>query len=166
MHFTLNQLDGSSPLARGTLRLLVQVKLTLRLIPARAGNTTLLASCQAASAAHPRSRGEHPSRYSAQAIAYGSSPLARGTLHNVCNATLLPRLIPARAGNTLTLACEEPRGAAHPRSRGEHVGFGRFLFAEVGSSPLARGTPGNTRPLAEGTRLIPARAGNTFISTK
>ena len=50
-----------------------------RLIPARAGNTSLALEWNLADAAHPRSRGEHPSQPSLLFALYGSSPLARGT---------------------------------------------------------------------------------------
>ena len=40
----------------------------------------------------------------------------------------------------------------------------RVVSTVSGSSPLARGTPGNIRQAATATRLIPARAGNTDSS--
>ena len=50
---------GSSPLARGTLRLFRKVALCVRLIPARAGNTRIELMLMRGNPAHPRSRGEH-----------------------------------------------------------------------------------------------------------
>ena len=50
---------GSSPLARGTPKILARPLFRVRLIPARAGNTTFCFSRCFLSAAHPRSRGEH-----------------------------------------------------------------------------------------------------------
>ena len=50
---------------------------------------------------------------------------------------------------------------AHPRSRGEHLQDGDFLFASFGSSPLARGTHSDEKKKFTKSRLIPARAGNT-----
>ena len=50
---------GSSPLARGTPFCPVLGEVFPGLIPARAGNTWLLARVLAACRAHPRSRGEH-----------------------------------------------------------------------------------------------------------
>ena len=52
---------------------------------------------------------------------------------------------------------------AHPRSRGEHCAGEGFVPDGVGSSPLARGTLLNTCSLLTPPRLIPARAGNTFL---
>ena len=74
--------------------------LFLGLIPARAGNTFVVALHLLKLGAHPRSRGEHLLFLSIEFALRGSSPLARGT-----RVFLLGRgggvgLIPARAGNT------------------------------------------------------------------
>ena len=53
--------------------------------------------------------------------------------------------------------------SAHPRSRGEHFDEQKNLHLDYGSSPLARGTHGDKARQWTGTRLIPARAGNTFM---
>ena len=73
--------SGSSPLARGTLGQDTHGDAVARLIPARAGNTTLPALRPCRLRAHPRSRGEH--------------------LIQLPHRRYQPRLIPARAGNTL-----------------------------------------------------------------
>ena len=93
----------------------------------------------------------------------GSSPLARGTLLDTGTRYVLPGLIPARAGNTHGRLEYGAYRRAHPRSRGEHVR--RISSARVclGSSPLARGTPGMPRCQSPRRGLIPARAGNTSI---
>ena len=141
-----SQCSGSSPLARGPLRLRVLRGSMRGLIPARAGNTIAVVLALDEIGAHPRSRGEHESYGEMSAREAGSSPLARGTRGGVC-----------------------PRGSlhrAHPRSRGEHMRIFYAAFPVVGSSPLARGThcPGGYLPRARG--LIPARAGNTILSPK
>ena len=91
---------GSSPLARGTLLLLLGQALVERFIPARAGNTMPPALGWRSRTVHPRSRGEHFFSCSARRSLNGSSPLARGTLPASLPALLHPRFIPARAGNT------------------------------------------------------------------
>ena len=53
------RVSGSSPLARGTPGADELITPLNGLIPARAGNTWLLARVLAACRAHPRSRGEH-----------------------------------------------------------------------------------------------------------
>ena len=132
--------SGSSPLARGTSRFghlrealsrLIPARAgnmlrytgtgtPVRLIPARAGNILSARDLRNTLAAHPRSRGEHPSVVCEVSVIIGSSPLARGTYPGPCNEAATARLIPARAGN---ISMRRPCGArlpAHPRSRGEH----------------------------------------------
>ena len=134
-------LPGSSPLARGTRSVLIWPMSWGRLIPARAGNTFPLHRNRLLTAAHPRSRGEHPSGSATYQICHGSSPLARGTPTGGGGNTPRPRLIPARAGNTVaSVVCKSP-WTAHPRSRGEHPLRNVTSTPGCGSSPLARGTP-------------------------
>ena len=90
----------------------------------------------------------------------GSSPLARGTYFLARRLSLFQRLIPARAGNIHEGAAGRGRGAAHPRSRGEHAGATKAEAQSFGSSPLARGTCGRQDYCRGLARLIPARAGN------
>ena len=90
---------GSSPLARGTLVLVLDISTPLRLIPARAGNMENVYVVETKDAAHPRSRGEHPCRAVTTTAPGGSSPLARGTFSTLGRGASARRLIPARAGN-------------------------------------------------------------------
>ena len=93
--------------------------------------------------------------------AFGSSPLARGTLRRAHRRRDAGRFIPARAGNTANSFAHNDLRSVHPRSRGEHVYAARNVANEHGSSPLARGTP-RVPPLDSVVlRFIPARAGNT-----
>ena len=101
----LNRLDGflffgSPPLARGTRLALDQTIETMRLTPARAGNTASPPQWARTNPAHPRSRGEHFLLALRASRTPGSPPLARGT--RTGNLDRLPdaRLTPARAGNT------------------------------------------------------------------
>ena len=71
---------GSSPLTRGKPGTLRAFLISIRLIPAHAGKTLTARRGQAASPAHPRSRGENVSAVAALAMASGSSPLTRGKL--------------------------------------------------------------------------------------
>ena len=131
---------GSSPLARGTCqRALVREgpprripahrgtshhrplhEQGLRLIPARAGNTLRAWQLCGKMQPHPRSRREHLGDNALNLTNPGSSPLARGTQQSSVRPSVTIRLIPARAGSTLS-SCQRPTAtAAHPRSRGEH----------------------------------------------
>ena len=137
-----------------------------RLIPARAGNTRVPRIVSMILTAHPRSRGEHCAGGAKQGFGGGSSPLARGTLARcVCLLARL-RLIPARAGNTRCAGVPFLAFPAHPRSRGEHRPTDTHFKHPSGSSPLARGTRQCLKVLPTGTRLIPARAGNTPTNTQ
>ena len=152
---------GSSPLARGTRKRTRAFPPYLRLIPARAGNTSTAAGTGVSMTAHPRSRGEHHRLDKVGMTSFGSSPLARGT-RTVSTATPIALwLIPARAGNTRMFPDGVKPVAAHPRSRGEHVQDDYPARARHGSSPLARGTPDQRHLSFSTQRLIPARAGNT-----
>ena len=94
----------------------------------------------------------------------GSSPLARGTRSGAIAGHPQGRLIPARAGNTHVEVIRPSVSAAHPRSRGEHIQLCLSLFTITGSSPLARGTRNTVLGNHHFLRLIPARAGNTFVA--
>ena len=152
---------GSSPLARGTRGNLMEVRVVLRLIPARAGNTVTMCAPAVLPPAHPRSRGEHRGSICALWITLGSSPLARGTPAAFISVGIFLRLIPARAGNTVDANSYYAQWTAHPRSRGEHRTAYDGFTPYVGSSPLARGTLRRIIACLFRVRLIPARAGNT-----
>ena len=156
---------GSSPLARGTPGRRVRDKVQRRLIPARAGNTMPVTYRSVSPAAHPRSRGEHASTSTTGANDCGSSPLARGTQAPHFQPKRSRRLIPARAGNTVSPPAHPTADAAHPRSRGEHGSRTLLPGPRRGSSPLARGTLHRASSRASSHRLIPARAGNTRRTT-
>ena len=133
--------DGSSPLARGTPSPARPRTPAPRFIPARAGNTTAGAPAIGSVRVHPRSRGEHFAFRRTGRAVDGSSPLARGTRCHALDSGIGGRFIPARAGNTWPSSASSARPAVHPRSRGEHYGVGVESGLDIGSSPLARGTP-------------------------
>ena len=91
----------------------------------------------------------------------GSSPLARGLLYLKDMATLLSRIIPARAGFTLTRGESFASRWDHPRSRGVYGVASLGEEPGAGSSPLARGLPMVWDPCCEPAGIIPARAGFT-----
>ena len=69
---------GSSPLTRGKPLRRRRGTLTMGLIPAHAGKTTVPEATREGSPAHPRSRGENLSANCPPAEPAGSSPLTRG----------------------------------------------------------------------------------------
>ena len=157
----LSSSSGSSPLARGTPRNGYPEDRRCGLIPARAGNTTHKELELDPAKAHPRSRGEHSTCFSASPSNSGSSPLARGTRSEPSVSRTGTGLIPARAGNTHLRCSASHICWAHPRSRGEHLRKYQRLSNGPGSSPLARGTHWNKGYTWFTDGLIPARAGNT-----
>ena len=108
-------------------------------------------------------RGEHTVEGGHGSLPTGSSPLARGT--PVCHFFILLQLgiIPACAGNTISLNLPLRSSQDHPRLRGEHVQQGTVLRGHSGSSPLARGTRPNLRTDLPCQGIIPACAGNTSM---
>ena len=136
--------EGSSPLARGLRRYCGRVVLCYRIIPARAGFTTLSRRIPGSCSDHPRSRGVYFS------CAWGM---------------ILPaRIIPARAGFTPMRKFSVLDFRDHPRSRGVYHRKSMGRRAKTGSSPLARGLLRVYRKSSPGTRIIPARAGFTTNS--
>ena len=132
---------GSSPLARGLLRVDTASLSGRRIIPARAGFTPISRSCPCWSTDHPRSRGVYLFRGWVTSLGRGSSPLARGLPISTPVRPVTSRIIPARAGFTRHPAAESGRGQDHPRSRGVYQSRRLMSRAMSGSSPLARGLP-------------------------
>ena len=100
---------------------------------------------------------------SATRLSEGSSPLARGLPHHDLPIIRRLRIIPARAGFTGGGQFRREGLEDHPRSRGVYGRAARGWRGSAGSSPLARGLPGESprHPTLGG--IIPARAGFTPI---
>ncbi len=96
---------GSSPLARGIQLLKIRFLLSMRIIPACAGNTWVLRFNCRVDRDHPRLRGEYYKNFWNCSIVVGSSPLARGIRREKESGRRNPGIIPACAGNTLKKAC-------------------------------------------------------------
>ena len=152
---------GSSPLARGLLRQPLRQSDQPRIIPARAGFTPTSTCCASAAGDHPRSRGVYTSPRTSKGAASGSSPLARGLPHIPRVSGDAPGIIPARAGFTEEQGYRRRHPGDHPRSRGVYLAAMGWSQRALGSSPLARGLPGQVLPLHRRRRIIPARAGFT-----
>ena len=130
---------GSSPLTRGKHGRRRDRSGARGLIPAHAGKTGLRLSTTPVCGAHPRSRGENPWMARSRRCVHGSSPLTRGKRQRAWQACTWPGLIPAHAGKTSRVCLGDPRGAAHPRSRGENSVRWSPTARSAGSSPLTRG---------------------------
>jgi predicted lipoprotein with Yx(FWY)xxD motif len=96
---------GSSPRLRGTPVHCHRGHRRGRIIPAPAGNTRPPILSPVAGPDHPRACGEHHEAQDRAAVAGGSSPRLRGTLHEHANFVVPRRIIPAPAGNTGAPVC-------------------------------------------------------------
>ena len=132
---------GSSPLARGLRANELKGWLDHGIIPARAGFTSSRRHPITVQRDHPRSRGVYRVLSLVNGTKRGSSPLARGLLQYSTRWLQWQRIIPARAGFTVTHLGRRVCPPDHPRSRGVYFGV-----ASV-----------ETR----GDGIIPARAGFT-----
>ena len=111
--------------------------------------------------AHPRSRGENAKSDPHRLVEPGSSPLTRGKPLAGLAGLLSGRLIPAHAGKTREYPqCSRAPGA-HPRSRGENIGWRWYHSGKSGSSPLTRGKLDLGGASDHPPGLIPAHAGKT-----
>ena len=109
---------GSSPLARGLLKVISDHIYGRRIIPARAGFTQYLTPADHLDQDHPRSRGVYTIADLVIEATEGSSPLARGLPKRNRELTNEYRIIPARAGFTDYITREPGLVSDHPRSRG------------------------------------------------
>ena len=153
---------GSSPLARGTVFYRQPVGRKRRFIPAGAGNSQRKSPGIHRLAVHPRWRGEQGSGSRLMIRFPGSSPLARGTGCATLPQRCSSRFIPAGAGNSEPFDLITGKRAVHPRWRGEQFEGGSMDAAQLGSSPLARGTDLRRGAGFRQSRFIPAGAGNSL----
>ena len=93
--------NGSSPLARGLPMKAAWVIVVIRIIPARAGFTSMVLSSLGPAPDHPRSRGVYYEDMRTKLQVEGSSPLARGLPRIASRKAPWIGIIPARAGFTL-----------------------------------------------------------------
>ena len=108
-------------------------------------------------------RGEHLSRPRHASRTSGSSPHARGThaVHQIQHSN--KGIIPACAGNTISMTRLTIPAWDHPRMRGEHFVATGWNEVGLGSSPHARGTPVTCADVETPSGIIPACAGNTAL---
>ncbi len=87
----------------------------------------------------------------------------RGTPSQTQCAARPSGIIPAYAGNTVTIMKNPSKTWDHPRVCGEHGDNNEESIEDLGSSPRMRGTPYRQPVLAHGAGIIPAYAGNTRL---
>ena len=152
---------GSSPRMRGTLQTWLGGLVFRGIIPAYAGNTLCGYRGHGLAWDHPRVCGEHWTLNLSVTSWPGSSPRMRGTPHDVDHGAPELGIIPAYAGNTITLSAMHEAYWDHPRVCGEHATGASTQVNCTGSSPRMRGTPAVTEATNNTARIIPAYAGNT-----
>ena len=156
---------GSSPLARGLLLQPPDNTDASRIIPARAGFTRGRHEPLLKNWDHPRSRGVYNEKECVCRFIGGSSPLARGLPDTHIAGLPRNRIIPARAGFTRRRSTGPGSARDHPRSRGVYPTTVGQQGGDAGSSPLARGLRTSLSGRTLCRRIIPARAGFTYLST-
>ena len=154
---------GSSPLARGLRWRDMRRLIRFRIIPARAGFTAANVFARLPIEDHPRSRGVYRRGHTPTLTDRGSSPLARGLQAWTHPPPHRSRIIPARAGFTLSMITGVAPAGDHPRSRGVYINNVAIFVNGGGSSPLARGLPIPDRVQNIRIGIIPARAGFTVL---
>ena len=112
---------------------------------------------------HPRLRGEHLKLLSSPAISKGSPPPTRGTPLCSLSKSIIARITPAYAGNTVAPSAVATIKWDHPRLRGEHTETALEAKADMGSPPPTRGTPCPLPVTLVVFGITPAYAGNTQI---
>ena len=146
---------------RGTPLDRVDGQTDVGIIPAYAGNTPQRSAKALAAWDHPRVCGEHDAEMPTELLKLGSSPRMRGTPEE--NVVVLNNggIIPAYAGNTLSIFPSNAFKRDHPRVCGEHEVVTNYADAAKGSSPRMRGTQKHPRGTVGAEGIIPAYAGNT-----
>ena len=148
---------------RGTLVVAELLGHESGIIPAYAGNTIHQYVSERDGRDHPRVCGEHIFHRASMYCPMGSSPRMRGTHKVGQKVTTATGIIPAYAGNTVSLSKNEDTPWDHPRVCGEHVSVRTAPSTNTGSSPRMRGTPELQRHHRRNFGIIPAYAGNTRV---
>ena len=157
--------SGSSPLARGLPAHCAPYAQDDGIIPARAGFTASTCPDAPDASDHPRSRGVYRTYGRVTKNTDGSSPLARGLPVGAASVVPEDGIIPARAGFTARAGVQGRLSEDHPRSRGVYISVSSSTALAMGSSPLARGLHTHEDQDDQAGRIIPARAGFTFLRT-
>ena len=155
--------DGSSPRVRGKLGVLDHSRHLGRIIPARAGQTRRVQIIAVAAPDHPRACGANDTAGITSSATHGSSPRVRGKQADDIYSAYHARIIPARAGQTLSIASVICIYPDHPRACGANLTALIALLTSDGSSPRVRGKPVGRGEYDAIARIIPARAGQTTV---
>ena len=131
---------GSSPRLRGTVGSREPHVPLDRFIPAPAGNRGRPGRLRQREPVHPRACGEQTPVRSSNGKIAGSSPRLRGTAVLRLRVAMVPRFIPAPAGNRCHCRTGVVSLSVHPRACGEQPTGPGQRPPTPGSSPRLRGT--------------------------
>ena len=154
--------DGSSPRVRGKLLFCSPEVKSARIIPARAGQTRSRRAGSRCRPDHPRACGANDAPSATKSRTCGSSPRVRGKQGMGRHVRAARRIIPARAGQTVRRTWRARPGSDHPRACGANWSMPDKYRGGFGSSPRVRGKPWRMSSSSPHSRIIPARAGQTF----
>ena len=147
---------------RGKRMRFIPSSLSLRIIPAHAGQTRLGVMSVGDGTDHPRACGANLLLRISFTPAFGSSPRMRGKPLGSGQRSQRRRIIPAHAGQTYVTSDGNNNGPDHPRACGANSLPMTFIIDRNGSSPRMRGKLGHVHDRAGEARIIPAHAGQTF----
>ena len=140
-------------------------KYALRITPAHAGKTRARARHFHADSDHPRACGENRSTGTFTASFGGSPPRMRGKRKVSRRGRAEVRITPAHAGKTMKMPTPRGRPTDHPRACGENEEPQIPQLPNVGSPPRMRGKQPPKQDTARASRITPAHAGKTSISS-
>ncbi|OZG55702.1 hypothetical protein BTIS_1929 [Bifidobacterium tissieri] len=154
-------LNGSSPRVRGKPMRRRPARRRGRIIPACAGQTGKRGNPYGCGTDHPRVCGANHLLSVLVLRNSGSSPRVRGKPFVLTKLPFCTRIIPACAGQTLFSRKTRPLSPDHPRVCGANSTACRSIPARTGSSPRVRGKRLTVTVNDDGSRIIPACAGQT-----
>ena len=158
------QSGGSPPHARGRRPHVNSSGVVAGITPACAGKTLSGGIGGAATADHPRMRGEDTIRAAQQHYGQGSPPHARGRRSHMNSGGIITGITPACAGKTPTALSNRRGQGDHPRMRGEDMPNSIFSPTSLGSPPHARGRLFFVVVAVLAVGITPACAGKTMTS--
>ena len=110
---------------------------------------------------HPRECGANHVCRLPTSLHGGSSPRVRGKRGSTLAESHRPRIIPASAGQTVSLILNSVPEPDHPRECGANLVASMVLDGNAGSSPRVRGKLDVCTRCSQVRRIIPASAGQT-----
>ncbi len=150
---------GLSPRVRGSLGGLHQHLVTLRSIPACAGEPARRLSTFCSGEVYPRVCGGAVNVRLPGQPGKGLSPRVRGSPSGLDQPSVYVRSIPACAGEPQAPSASRSLKGVYPRVCGGAFGSDSGIHRSSGLSPRVRGSPHRSRVFANLVRSIPACAG-------